>query len=572
MRAFIFTIVCAATATAAADPVVLAIDGKDIYVDLGAKDGVGEGTQLELLHEIVAKDPRTGNVLRDRFALGTLEVAKAGDHVCVAHADEDLAKRVLAGDSVQLASAKRTFVDPWVEQVDASKGTVVTPLPPPVPGAPPVDHAALARTAWQDTLGKPPEKRIERWKQFLAEHPDTPYRKAIDTEIQSLRSQVEQRDAALARARGTKENRGARIAELTAQLHGAEGMLATGPIDHALPGRAIDLAFVARSPSATGFLYVRAEGEPGFRRMPLVRDGDAYLRARIPAELVHGTKLAWYVELAGTGPDAEPETALGSAQQPRTIQVDRVVTEGPIAQGRSHIDAHIDYVDFDGNLGKGFDQYYQAEADFTYRFLEPIHAVRIGFGTLSGTGGPKDVIDLHMECHDMSGVYQCKRVTFTYVYTEFEHRVRPNISVMLRPQVGLLTTDTTDPMANPDGSRCKGSSNITGCEFLTGFGARARVRLGREDATNLVLGVGFTNGVGTLLEAAYNWLPNRVVPVQLSVQVTDQPVPEDFGVRLIADVGWRGLSWFYPSVRLAYQARDIDHAGVSGGAALNFDW
>jgi hypothetical protein len=60
--------------------------------------------------------------------------------------------------------------------------------------------------------------------------------------------------------------------------------------------------------------------------------------------------------------------------------------------------------------------------------------------------------------------------------------------------------------------------------------------------------------------------------VQLSVQVTDQPVPEDFGVRLIADVGWRQLAWFYPSARLSYQARAINHSGVSGGVAMNFDW
>jgi hypothetical protein len=52
------------------------------------------------------------------------------------------------------------------------------------------------------------------------------------------------------------------------------------------------------------------------------------------------------------------------------------------------------------------------------------------------------------------------------------------------------------------------------------------------------------------------------------------PVPEDFGVRLIGDIGWRSrdIAWFYPSLRLSYQARDIDHAGLSGGLAMNFDW
>ena len=104
------------------------------------------------------------------------------------------------------------------------------------------------------------------------------------------------------------------------------------------------------------------------------------------------------------------------------------------------------------------------------------------------------------------------------------------------------------------------------------FGGRGRIRFGSESGTNLIIGAGFTKGVGTLLEAAYNWLPSPAVPVQLSVQVTDMPVPENFGVRLIGDIGWRGLSWFYPSLRLSYQARDIDHAGFSGGLAMNFDW
>ena len=66
--------------------------------------------------------------------------------------------------------------------------------------------------------------------------------------------------------------------------------------------------------------------------------------------------------------------------------------------------------------------------------------------------------------------------------------------------------------------------------------------------------------------------PTPKVPVKLAVQVTDLPVPEDFGVRLLADVGWRGVAWVYPSLRVSYQARDIDHVGVSGGLGLNFDW
>src|SRR5262245_11173851 len=118
----ILILVFLVAARAHAEPVVLAVDGKDIYVELGAQDGVGAGSELELLHAVAAKDPRTGKVLKDSFALGTISVIKSGATISVARAPDDLAKRVLAGDRVRLVSDKRAFVDPWAEQVAASKG------------------------------------------------------------------------------------------------------------------------------------------------------------------------------------------------------------------------------------------------------------------------------------------------------------------------------------------------------------------------------------------------------------------------------------------------------------------
>jgi hypothetical protein len=141
---------------------------------------------------------------------------------------------------------------------------------------------------------------------------------------------------------------------------------------------------------------------------------------------------------------------------------------------------------------------------------------------------------------------------------------------MLRPIAGLLTTDHDAVVGSP--GRCRDSEQLTDCQFETGFGFRGRVRFGDERGTNLEVGLGFTDQVGTLFEAAYHWAPKPVVPVKLAVQVTDLPVTTDFGVRLVTDVGWRGMSWVYPSLRLSYQARDIDHAGFSGGLGLNFDW
>jgi hypothetical protein len=573
------TIVLGALALPAyAEPVVLAVDGKDIYVDLGAKDGVGAGSELELLHEVNARDPRTGATLKDRFSLGTMTVAKSGASISVAHADEALAKRVLAGDQVRLVSEKRAFVDPWEEQVAASKGQPA-PLPSsPTPTQPTnskaIDHATLARDAWQDTLGKPLEVRITRWTALLAADPQTPYRKAVELEIQNLRYQIQLRETALAQAQATHSDaRDPRIAQLAAQLEvpleQQKADLVISPIARAVPGRPIELAFMMRRPSLVhaAWLYVRADGAPGFSRTELVRDGDAYLRGTIPGEQVKGDKVDWYVEVAGADGEAIP--MVGSQSAPNQIEVDDIVGEAPIEQGRTHIDGHIDYVDFDGKFNDGYDQYTQAELDFTYRFLHPIYAFRVGFGTLTGTGGPADVIDLNNSCVDANGVYQCQRMTFSYVYTEAEFRIRPNVALMIRPTGGVLTTDT---MPDSTGNRCSGDADIMDCKFFTGFGARGRLRLGSELGTNLVLGASFTARVGTLLEAAYHWLPNPIVPVQITVQVTDQPVVEDFGVRLIADVGVRRVAWFYPSARVSYQARNINHSGFSGGLALNFDW
>ena len=109
---------------------------------------------------------------------------------------------------------------------------------------------------------------------------------------------------------------------------------------------------------------------------------------------------------------------------------------------------------------------------------------------------------------DANGVYQCKRVDFSYVYTELEFRLRPQIAVMVRPQLGVLTTDSGP---GDDAKHCQ-SRDTTGCRFLTGAGGRVRLRLGEEQATNLVLGASFSRGVGTLLEAAYHWLPARWCP------------------------------------------------------------
>ena len=435
---------------AAAEPVVVAVDNADIYVDLGAKDGVGAGAELELLHEVVVRDPKTGATLRDFFSLGSLTVVKSGDKISVARADESLKKRVLAGDRVKLVSATKKFVDPWQERVAATKGVAPTPAVAPMPaapGAPPVDHGELVKKAFAETLGKPLEARVQRWLDYLRDDPRSPYTAAVQKEIATLRSQIATREAALAKARSDNTvDRAERIERLAMMLPAsyADAPLAMSAIAKAEPGKPLAITFLVRDPNRIGkaWLYVKPPGAPGFKRIDLASDGDAYLRATLEGDMVRAPRVQWYVEASGSG-EEEAGPVLGSQAAPNEIAIERAVAEAPIEANRSHIDAHIDYVDFDGGFGKGFDQYYQAELDFTYRFLTPVYAVRLGFGTLGGKGGPKDVIDEDMtdRCLDANGDYRCKAVTFSYVYSEVELRIRPNVALMIRPQAGLLTTD-----------------------------------------------------------------------------------------------------------------------------------
>ncbi len=566
-----------APAVATGDPVVLSVDGDRVYVDLGAEHGVGAGARLELWREIVARDPSTGATLRDRFAFGELTVQRAGAKVCEARVGDELRGRVQVGDTVALASPAARYVDSWADRVAASRRPVGAP--PPSPDAPARDRAAAERAVaaaaevhavWRSTLGQPPSTRVALWQAFVDAHPDSPYAPAIRTEQAALTAQAQALDrAAAAVTSGPVVDRRLALAQALAALRG--DVQAGSPLWAAVPTRVrpgepvgFTFAIPTALPAGAAWLYVRPEGATGFTRVPLVADGDAYLRAALPGDQVRAGDLAWFIEIG------DAAVGQGTRDQPQVIDVDAEVTEPPPAAGRTSIVSTIDYVDFDGGLASGFDQYFQAEAAFTYRFLEPVYAVSVGAGTMSGKGGPKDVIDGDPAgmCLDSAGDFRCRQVDFSYVYTEIELRPRKNLAVMIRPQAGLLTTDTSATST----SQCRDGTTLDDCDFFTGFGVRGRVRLGNPDGANLELGVGITSRVGTLFEAAYHAKPRPDVPVKLAVQVTDMPVPEDFGVRLVADVGWQGKRWVYPSVRVSYQARDIDHGGLSGGLGLNFDW
>ncbi|MCG8419122.1 MAG: hypothetical protein MJE77_14395 [Proteobacteria bacterium] len=564
---------------------VLKVEGDQVYVDIGAKDGVGAGSELVLMHVVTARDPVTGATLRDRFALGQLTVIKAGQHLALARAPETIRHRIRVGDEVELSSQPRAFRDPWRDQIAERQKASLQPRPSRRDlvlraraearknAETAVVEARAAREAWRKTLGKAPRERIAVWRAYLKARPASPYAREVSQEIERLDEQAQKLDELAARAaqpQGDRDKlRVARLASMDRAVDVSSVLAGRSP-SSVYQGSETELAFIVLAPDRVdrAWVYFRHAGQDSYRRIQLARDGDAYLRGALPGDVARPPGIDYFVEVAAPG--GKPAPAMGSQEEPLRIAVESAVEEtAPDIDDRSQVTLFVDYVDFDGGLGDGFDQYLHAEIDFMYRFYKPIYALRVGFGTLGGYGGPKNIIDESGgTCIDLQGQFRCERVSYNYAYTELEYRFSNTFAVMLRPQFG---SGSSDRRADSEAGRCN-TADTEECNLFNSLGLRARLRIGDERETNLTLGVGITQSIGTLFEAAFAWSVIPKFPIKLSAQVTDQPVPEDFGVRLIADVGWRTVSWVYPSLRFAYQARDADHSGVSGGIAANFDW
>jgi hypothetical protein len=567
---------------------VLKVDGERIYVDLGSADGVEQGVELRLYHAITATHPVTKKKVRDTFYLGNLFVLKVGKHLAVASAGEEVIARIQAGDEVELAGQPHLVVDSWEmavkgKAVDSTEEPIVESEDPVVAAAEreaaerrkaraaaqaEVDDAARAREVWSKTLGKSIPERVALWTEYVNGNPGSPYVAAVRDEIASLNAQDNIDKFMTLREKGVVD---APEEGIDAPYLFTSEVALMDPLAWIAPQRIyeqeqLELAYLVVRPAAvkTGWVHYRRRGDGTYKTLQANLDGDGYLRVTIPGHDVVPPVFEYFVEVMGEGQD-RPVEAVGSAATPTALVVDASVAEPkPDIKDRSRVTIIVDYVNFDADTN--LDSYLQGSVDFMYRFNKPIYAMRLGFATLRGKGGPKDIIDTasvtpgREPCTDSAGVYRCRDVAFNYAYVELEMRVTSIFSLMTRVLYGS-SSENSQPPNQPELR-----------EYTNNGGLHVSARLGNERETNLTISAATIAGLGQLIEAAFTWSVIRPVPIVISAQVTDQPIPEDFGVRLILDVGYRGPSWIYPSLRVSYAARDIDHAGYGIGTALNFDW
>jgi hypothetical protein len=502
---------------------VVRLEDEEIYFDVGNATGLTAGRPARAWRRIQVKHPVTQKPLTDEIPLGELEIRAVGTALSVAVAAGPLEYAIRVGDVVEVL-VEREEPKPAAPSAPAAPAAPVAPSAPDGP-LPSVDAQTQAVVdAWQSTIGKPLDVRIASWEVYLAQHPDSPYAAQVRAELENLKTLREKFTVAGPGGEGGEPH-----------VDGVEHQAAKSWSWHTPLG----LAFLVRAGGVTAaWLHYRRVGTDTYRRVELVRDGDAYLRATIAASEVAAPGVEYFVEVLTSA--HEVGVAVGSPTQPVRVAVDApgesTLLRDPRNRSRISVStAYLDFGGFDERAGTT-DHMTVFEADFLYRLRTTLYGIRVGLGVLSGEGGFKD-----------PQLGPAPKSAFHYGYTEVELRARANIALLAR----LIAGEGDDGL---------------------GWGGEARVRLGDEEGTNLTFGASTVAGVGFVSELKFQWMAFPRFPLGLGIAVGDQPTEGDLGVRFSADVGVRALSWLTPTLQVSYQGRSLEHSGMGAGLGLVFDW
>jgi len=499
---------------------VLRIEGADVFVDLGRADGAAPGTRLRVYRTVEARHPATGKVLKDRFFLGELTVAEAGEALSRVQVPPELLSRLEVGDAVSLPS---TVAEPPPLAV-AQRPTA--PLPSPTgkeTKAAPSPEMGDLKTTWEQALQLPPRERADAWERFLAAHPQTQLAAPLRAEIALLRSAADAQARRPGRPSSERTN-------LEAEVSAPSRLLQGEPF-------AVAVATMQGPPPRAAMLNWRAKGAPTYKTVHLTPDGEGYFRGRVPPEGAVAPGLDYYVELVDAAGDTQ--LAAGSADRPIPVGIRIAPGQEPVeTRDRSRVRLRDEFVDF--NRFAGNDTYNLLEGDFLYRVYGFVHAVRVGFGTYNGYGTPKAHLD--------DGTREFTRlIGYTYGFSELELRLHESVAILIKASAGV----TRDGL--------KG-------------GIEGRLRLGSETETSLVIGGATTADIGQRGNIELAWNAVRGWPMSAEVIVTNEPIGEDLGVRLLYTVGRQITPWLDLQARVGYQLRDINHSGVSFGLGSTFHW
>jgi hypothetical protein len=506
---------------------IVKIEPREIYINLGTKQGLTDGLPLRLKRPIRLKHPVTRAVVEDWVPIGVATITSAGASLSRAVIGE-LTYAVRMGDRVEVLVERAPPPSPAVPPNSAP-----SPSEPTAPAAPVPDPATVeVLEVFGAQLGQPVEARIAGWERFLSMRASSPYAEELRRELVVLRRL---RDELASGGKGA----------------GSEGETVSSVQHHAassaVSGVALPLVFVLDQPErvASAYLHYRASGARTFRSVLLTREHDIYLRGTLPAEVLTPPGLDYFVEVST--PSGRSGLAIGSPAAPVQVEVEAPPLADAIAPapGRSSVKLAVDYLDFatlDRRRGDRTDRVVNATVDFTYRLRGPVDSIGVGYGALTGQGGYADA--------EWTELAPAPRTGFQYGYADLE----------------LGTADASVPLA-------LGVKLIAGVgREGFGLGAEGRLRLGGRDAANLLLSASTISQVGFLSDIRFGVPARRDLRFGLSVGATDRPGRGDIGARFAGELEWLGLPWISLLLRASWQGRNIDHRGVGGGAGIGAYW
>jgi hypothetical protein len=501
---------------------VVKIELREIYVNLGAGQGVVGGTPIRLKRPIKLRHPVTRAAIEDWLPVGSATVTQAGTALSRAVVGE-LVTAIRVGDIAEVLVSRAPARPP------APPTGPVPPAPPAPPAPPPVDPATrevLELFAAQS--GQPLDARIAAWARYLSTHPESPYAASIRADLDALEQLREQLGpASEAQSAGSIET-----------------------VDHEVPGptdegAAFPVVFVLARPErvASAYLHFRSRDRRTYRRELLTREHDIYLRGVVPAEVVRAPGVEYFVEVAT--PSGEAGLALGSPEEPVRVAVrpppllDRL-GDGDEA-GRTTVTIGGEYLDFathDQRTGDRRDRMASAAIGVSYEIGEVVQRVGVGMGAIGGSGGFAD-----LTWSDM----------------------------LAAPEAGLRYGRADVELGQP--KIAAGLSWFAGVgKRGFGMGVEARGRVGARRGTNLELLAQRLPELGWLASARLGARPARDLLLGLSVGATDQPNRGDTAAKLVTELAWIGLPWLVLRVQGSWQGRSADHGGFGGGAAAEVTW
>ncbi|MBI5517219.1 MAG: hypothetical protein HY909_25795 [Deltaproteobacteria bacterium] len=517
---------------------VLRIDGSQLVVDLGHAQGVETGSTFTLYRPLTVTHPVTRRVLRDRFPIGRIVLDHAGQTLSVAHAEGAFSRPPSAGDVVVPARVTPFRQEPSETPAPAPAPRPGTPpqgpaplvAPPPTapaaPEGPPEEREATA--LFVSTLGAAPEQRVQRYERFLRERPGSPYAPRIVAEVSALRALLvaSRRAAAQEPARSAPDLRV--LEDLPTSLR---------PGDPAV----VVVQFAQESSIRHGALFVRRQGQSSYQSVAMRYEGDGYLRAEVHPSFVTPGTFEYFVE--ATPEDGRAVALLGSAVAPRPVEVLPPPEAPPAVAGRSRVDLRSEYADVGTRTVGGtlrVQRFITVEGDFLQRLSSPVlYGYRVGFGVYDGQALPLALV---------TSTDPSVHTRVIYGYHELEFAASPFVHLIARLQLGVFGTGLV-------------------------VGAQARLRIGYERRTNILLGGDVFHEVGQRAFFAFNFAPTPKVPMMAQGEVFNQSVAAgDPMFRFIFQAGYRLADWCTLSLRGSYQLRNIQNGGFGLGLSTTFDW